>query len=93
VRTYGEHLTASDRERAARIAAQVPAGDIPTYTFEGLAVGEHALAGALRFYARATVEGEPEGEAVLRRYFHAALLTACQIPDRSGLPSEARGRD
>ena len=23
----------------------------------------------------------------------AALLTACQIPDRSGLPSEARGRD
>jgi hypothetical protein len=75
VRTYGEHLTASDRELAARIAAQVLPSEIPSYELDGLAVGEHALAGALRFYARATLEGEPEGEAVLRRYFHAALLT------------------
>jgi hypothetical protein len=75
VRTYGEQLTAPDRDLAARIAAEVPAGEIPAYTFEGLAVGEHALAGALRFYARATLDGEPQGEAVLRRYFHAALLT------------------
>jgi hypothetical protein len=75
VRTYGEYLTVSDRELAARIAAEVPSGEIPTYTFDGLAVGEHALAGALRFYARATLDGEPQGEAVLRRYLHAALLT------------------
>jgi hypothetical protein len=75
VRTYGEHLTASDRALAARIAAEVPSGEIPTYTFDGLAVGEHALAGTLRFYARATLDGEPQGDAVLRRYFHAALLT------------------
>jgi hypothetical protein len=75
VRTYGEHLSASDRELAARIAAEVPSAEIATYTFDGLAVGEHALAGALRFYARSTLDGEPQGEAVLRRYFHAALLT------------------
>ncbi len=38
-------------------------------------IGEHALAGALRFYGRGALEGEPLGEAVLRRYFNAALLS------------------
>lgn len=75
VRRYGEHLMSRDREQAARLAAETPIPDIPNFQFDGLAVGEHALAGALRFYARATLEGEPQGEAVLRRYFHAALLT------------------
>ena len=58
------------------MAAEVPLAEIPAYTFDDIAVGEHALAGALRFYARATLEGEPEAEAVLRRYFGAALLTS-----------------
>ena len=75
VRTYSEHLSPSDRELSARLAAQVPAAEIPTYALDGLAVGEHALAGALRFYARATLDGTAEDQAVLRRYFHAALLT------------------
>ncbi|MGH7380672.1 MAG: capsule biosynthesis protein [Candidatus Methylomirabilales bacterium] len=41
-----------------------------------MAVGKHALAGALRFYVRGNLEGVPLGEAVLRRYFNASLLTA-----------------
>ena len=41
---------------------------------DGLPVGEHALAGALRFFARATLEGEPDGEAVVRRYVQAAVI-------------------
>jgi hypothetical protein len=77
VRTYGENLTAADLELAARLAREVPLPDIAAYTLDGMAIGEHAMAGALRFYARATLDSEPEGEAVLRRYFHAALLT-CQ---------------
>jgi len=76
VRRYSEYLSTEDRELAARLASEVPAADIPQYTLSGLSVGEHALAGALRFYARATLDAEPEGEAVLRRYFHAALLTS-----------------
>lgn len=75
VRTYSEHLTPADRQFAGRLAAEVPLDDIPAYTLDGLAVGEHAVAGALRFYARATLEGEAESAAVVRRYFHAALLT------------------
>jgi hypothetical protein len=75
VRAYSEHLTDADRELAARLASQVAVADISTYILDGLTVGEHALAGALRFYARASLEDEPEGETILRRYFHAALLT------------------
>jgi capsular polysaccharide biosynthesis protein len=76
VRTYGEYLTIDDRKLAASLAAEVPLAEIPDYTFDDIAIGEHALAGALRFYARATLEGEPEAEPVLRRYFGAALLTS-----------------
>jgi hypothetical protein len=76
VRRYSEHLSADDRELAARLASQVPASEIPHYKLADLSVGEHALAGALRFYARATLDAEPEADTVLRRYFHAALLTS-----------------
>src|SRR6185436_3000841 len=39
------------------------------------AAGEHAIAGALRFFARADLEGEPTGEAVLARYLEASALS------------------
>ena len=40
-----------------------------------MAVGEHARAGALRYFARGDLSGEPEGEAVLRRYLEASLVS------------------
>ncbi|MDF3053136.1 MAG: capsule biosynthesis protein, partial [Geminicoccaceae bacterium] len=75
VHTYSGLVTAEERTEAARLASTVSASELPNYTMDGLAVGEHALAGTLRFFARATLESEPRSEAVLRRYFHAALLT------------------
>lgn len=75
VHTYSGLVTPAERTEAARLAAVVPAAELPGYTIDGLAVGEHALAGTLRFFARATLETEPRSEAVLRRYFHAAILT------------------
>jgi hypothetical protein len=70
-------LTAEDRAEAARLAAAVPADEIGQFEWHGLPIGEHALAGALRFFARGTLA--PEGEAglrILRRYFEAAIMTA-----------------
>ena len=75
VRTLGSLLSPEDAAAAAATAARVQAAAIPTYEVDGLAVGEHALAGALRFYARGTLEGDAS-EGVLRRYFEAGLLTA-----------------
>ncbi|HEY6509995.1 MAG TPA: hypothetical protein VIY56_18360 [Vicinamibacterales bacterium] len=76
VHRYSDWLRPEDREDAREVAEQTPAGEIPSYSRDGLAIGEHAHAGALRFFATGSLENEPRGEAVLRRYLESALLTA-----------------
>jgi hypothetical protein len=76
VHRYSEALTPEDRGEARRLAGSVAFDAIRTLTVDGLAIGEHAWAGALRFFAAGTLGDEPAGEAVLRRYLEAALLTA-----------------
>ena len=75
VHRYGDWLTADDRADARRLAAAAPADEIRGMMLDGLAIGQHAYAGALRFFATASLDDEPGGEAVLRRYLEAALLT------------------
>jgi hypothetical protein len=72
---YGDFLSPEDRAGARTLATTIPSGEIRDYRIDRLAVGEHAYAGALRFYARGALDREPEGERLLRRYFEAALLT------------------
>ncbi len=76
IHRLSELLSPEDIQNAGKIAATLPFNAIGDYALDGMAVGEHALAGALRFFARGTLEGEPYAEAVLRRYLNAALLTA-----------------
>lgn len=42
---------------------------------DGVAVGEHSIAGAIRFFACARLEDEPGHMAVTRRYLRAAIMT------------------
>jgi hypothetical protein len=79
VRRFSEYLTAEDRELAQEMALTTPLEKIATTTLDGIAIGEHALAGALRFFARAELTEEPNGEAVLRRYLHASLLSTMAL--------------
>ena len=76
VHRYSEWLTPEDRAEARRLAVEVPLATIPEFQLDGLAIGEHAHAGALRFFATGSLESEPHGEAVLRRYLESALLAA-----------------
>jgi hypothetical protein len=76
VHKYGDWLTGDDRAQAKRIAQSVPIADVRTFTYEGLALGEHAYAGALRFFATGSLEGEPHGQVIVSRYLEAAVLTA-----------------
>ena len=69
-------ITDDERAEARRIADTVPAGEIDGYVHEGLNIGEHARAGALRYYTRGDLDGEPNGETVLRRYLEASILSA-----------------
>src|SRR6185295_2009337 len=76
VHRYGDWLTPEDRAEAHHIAATLPAARIGDFTLDGLALGEHAHAGALRFFATGSLGDEPLAEPVLRRYLESALLTA-----------------
>lgn len=71
---YSDLADPAAREEARQLAQKVAAADIPAYRLDDLAVGEHALAGALRYFARGDLLAEPDGEAVLRRYFEASIL-------------------
>ena len=73
---YSDFLTRGEKKSASRLAQKTPMADIPNFKFQGLSLGEHAAAGALRFFARGDLSQEETAEPVLRRYFEAALLTA-----------------
>lgn len=77
VHRYSDFITREDRENAEAISSAMPLEEIGAYKLDGMAVGEHALAGALRFFARGDLEREKYAGPVLRRYLKAALLTAC----------------
>jgi Capsule polysaccharide biosynthesis protein len=77
---YGEFITAEQRLSAHEIAQTVPIEEIQAYRWEGLAVGEHAYAGALRYYARGTLGADvPQSEAVMQRFLEAAILSASSL--------------
>ena len=75
VHRYSELILDKEAQEAADLSARLSLSQIQEYRLDGLKVGEHALSGALRFYARGSLDSEALGEGVLRRYFNAALLT------------------
>lgn len=76
IHRMSDWLTVRDRADAKRIAATLPLEGIESFTYEGLNIGEHAYAGALRFFATGSLDDEPLAEPILRRYLESALLTA-----------------
>jgi hypothetical protein len=70
-----EYIEPREREQAQQLAAAATRSEISVFSIGGVSVGEHALAGALRFYARGQLEDGDQATLLLRRYFEAALLT------------------
>lgn len=79
IHRYGQLLQPDDIRRAEDVAASIPLEKVGDYTLDGIPIGEHALAGALRFFARGDLRDERYGERVLRRYLRASLLTATAL--------------
>jgi len=75
VQQFSNYISPEAAEESRRIAESVPDADIRHYSKDGLAVGDHAYAGTLRYFASGNLENEPMGEIVLRRYFEAGLRT------------------
>jgi hypothetical protein len=76
---YGDLLTDPERGETEEISSAVSYSEIGQYRLDGIAVGEHAKAGALRFYARGTLDDEDFADNVLRRYFKASLFTTYAV--------------
>ncbi|MGE3267349.1 MAG: capsule biosynthesis protein, partial [Chloroflexota bacterium] len=73
---FSELLTPTERTQCRQVADSTPYEAIPAAIVDGLPIGEHAYAGALRYFARGDLSDEPHGEVVLRRYFEASLQAA-----------------
>lgn len=73
--TFSSQIGEQERSRAQYLAATIDRDQIGGFAIDGVSVGEHALAGALRFYARGELDGSEVAENLLRRYLEAALLT------------------
>jgi len=79
IHTYSQHLGLPEMGFAHSVAQTISIDKIGSYLFEGLAVGEHAQAGALRYFARGDLNGEPNAEIILRRYLDASLRTVFTV--------------
>lgn len=79
IHRYGDLVERQQLDEAHRIASTIPFAEIDNYEYNSLAVGEHALAGALRYFASGYLEVEPQRELVLRRYLEASLRSVFAV--------------
>ena len=72
-----EFLDEQDRIEARELAFSVNPSEMTQFRWQGLAVGEHALAGALRYFAKGTLNSNDTTEVeVAKRYLEASILSA-----------------
>jgi len=76
VHLYSRLATDDIAGQADELSDRLPLDEIPHFSLDGMAVGEHAMAGALRYFSRGTLADESQGEPTVRRYFHASLTSA-----------------
>jgi hypothetical protein len=75
VHRFSEFVSGDEINAAAEVSSTIACDDMRGYVAGGIALGEHAVAGALRFFARADITGQPHADAVHRRYLKAAILS------------------
>jgi hypothetical protein len=76
IHLFSRFISSDEAREARSIAERAKLDRLAEIQFHDLPVGEHARAGALRFFARADAAGEPAAEAVQRNYLEAAIRTA-----------------
>jgi len=77
IHRFSDYLSSEDFRNCSQLSHDLPLSRIKSFTHLGIPIGEHAFAGALRFYARGDLDdGVPFSENVQRQYLEAALLAA-----------------
>jgi len=73
--SYSEWLIKEDEIEIEEVLKKVHDNDLSKIIWRGIAVGEHAVAGTLRFFGRGDIVGEVHGKSILRQYLRASLIT------------------
>jgi hypothetical protein len=76
IHLFSDYITPEDMSEVEMRVDKTPCERIKNYIYQDLAIGEHAMAGALRFFAKGSIDDEQYAQPVLKRYFTASLLTA-----------------
>jgi len=76
---YSNFLSEEDKSKAKNLSETIEFKDIRNYKYGKIAIGEHAYAGALRYFARGDLKGEQFGEKILREYLSSAMLTVFSL--------------
>lgn len=74
--TLRDALTENDLDEAERVAAACEIGRLKTLELNAWRIGDHAMAGALRYYARGDFSAEPLADQVARKFVKASVQTA-----------------
>ncbi|MFA6475016.1 MAG: capsule biosynthesis protein [Patescibacteria group bacterium] len=69
-----QFLDQAQIKQAKKLSNEIPFSEIATVQLDKVKIGEHAYAGALRYFATGTLDGQPKAEHVLRQYLLSALL-------------------
>ena len=71
---FSDYISEEKRSDLRKFAEAISFEEITEYRLGAVNIGEHAKAGALRFFSSGHLPQSHEGEMVLRRYFEAALV-------------------
>ena len=75
IHLYSQYITNKEIEAINKKVADINISKISTFHEDNIAVGEHAEAGAIRYFAMSSINEEPFAEKVLLRYLAASLIT------------------
>lgn len=79
LQTLGRFVTPAEREAFCKLANDLPESELDAHEHLGVRVGMHARSGTLRYFARGTLDGEPDADPIRRRYLAAALIATTAI--------------
>lgn len=68
-------VTLTERQKAKEISQEIPISEIKDYQIDGVAIGKHAIAGAMRYFSHSDPTQFPLGEETTKRYLEASIIS------------------
>ena len=78
VHRISDLINFNERKEIEKLVLHLPISEIKNFEFKNIPVGEHAYAGALRFYAKAELD-DLFSEKILKRYLTAAIISLIAV--------------